>query len=202
MTATSVVDSDTPGARRDRVVVKSNTGHLLLTGRTAAIRAPLWPFYHIDLRSNEFLFDVKLYGMARARAAPVKPILVVAGDAEAGDSLVEALRGLGRIAIWVDARESALEMTEAVDFAAVLVNVEDRAAWTTCVALASRARCPVAVVTTLLARDRRYRNRAFKAGVSAYVCRPCTSGRLRALLARLSSGETAIEMTDGAAYSA
>ncbi|MBA2258963.1 MAG: hypothetical protein H0W18_08710 [Acidobacteria bacterium] len=92
-------------------------------------------------------------------------------------------------------------MTEAVDFAAVLVNADDRAAWRVCGELARAARCPVAVVTTFLARDRRYRNRAFKAGVAAYVCRPCTTGRLRALLARLSSGETGIELTDGAAYS-
>jgi DNA-binding response OmpR family regulator len=112
------------------------------------------------------------------------------------------VRRLGRIAVWVDACESALEMTEAVDFAAVLVNVDEIAAWTICRELARAARCPVAVVTPFLARDRRYRNRAFRAGVSAYVCQPCTTARLRALLARLSSGETAIELTDGAAYTA
>jgi DNA-binding response OmpR family regulator len=132
----------------------------------------------------------------------MKPVLVVAADAAAGDSLVAALRRLGRIAICVDACESALEMTEAVDFAAVLVNVDDGAAWAACGELARAARCPVVVVTAFLARDRRYRRRAFNAGISAYVCRPCTIGRLRALLARLSSGETAIELTEGSEYSA
>lgn len=90
-------------------------------------------------------------------------------------------------------------MMRVVDFAVVIVNIEDAADWDPCRRIAAAAVCPVAVVTRFLARDRRYRQRAFRAGVAAYVCRPCTKARLREMLMRLRSGEIGIELVEGAA---
>jgi AmiR/NasT family two-component response regulator len=129
-----------------------------------------------------------------------RPVLVVSGNPAAADWVTNDLRALGRIAVSSDTCETALEMMRIVDFAVVMVNIEDAADWDRCRRIAAAAACPVAVVTRFLARNRRYRKRAFRAGVAAYICRPCTKTRLYEMLMHLRSGETSIEMVEGAAY--
>jgi DNA-binding NtrC family response regulator len=128
-----------------------------------------------------------------------RPILVV-GD-ESNTHLVYELRRLGRTAVWVEACESALEMIEAVEFGLVIVNVEQAREWITCRRMAKASGCPVAVATRFLAADRRYRNRAFRSGVAAYMCRPFSRSRLREMLKRVGAGERSVELVEGAAYS-
>ena len=128
------------------------------------------------------------------------PILVV-GDELNTPHLVSELRRLDRMAVWVDACRSALEMVEAVEFGLVIVNVEQAREWATCRRLAAASGCPVVVATRFLAADRRYRNRAFRAGVAAYMCRPFSRRRLRELLTRVGAGERSVELVAGAPYS-
>lgn len=132
----------------------------------------------------------------------VDPVLVVGGTADIAATLVDSLRELGRAAIRVECREAALEVIAMRDLAAIIVNVNASADWTTCRHLAQAGHCPVAVVTHLYAPDRRYRQRAFDLRAAAYVCHPCTKGKLRAMLLRFREGEVAFELTENAAYSA
>jgi DNA-binding response OmpR family regulator len=129
------------------------------------------------------------------------PVLVVSRDPAAGQSLTDDLRTLGRIAVYIDGYDAALQMIRDVEFGTVIVNVDDESDWSVCRRIAARAACPVAVATRLLARDRRYRRRAFRAGVAAYLFRDRTRLRLRQILTRLTNGERSIESVDGARYS-
>lgn len=129
-----------------------------------------------------------------------RPILVISRDLTTANSLVNDLRELGRIAVYIDACEAALEMMGVADFAVVIVNIVGAADWDTCRRIAAATVCPVAVVGRFVARDRRYRKRAFRAEVAAYICEPCTKARLREMLMRLSSGETGVELVQGASY--
>jgi DNA-binding response OmpR family regulator len=128
------------------------------------------------------------------------PILVVAGDSLTARTLIGDLRQLGHITVTIEACGTALEMMQAVQFGLAIVEVERRTDWRTCRRVVAAARCPVAVVTRLLARDRRYRESAFGMGVTAYVCTPCSRTRIRELLRRIGSGDRAIELVDGSAY--
>ena len=129
-----------------------------------------------------------------------RPVLVLSYETGDTASLVGDLRGLGRVAVSIDAYDTALEMMQVVEFAVVIVNIDDAADWHTCERIAATAACPVSVVTRFLARDRRYRVRAFGAGVAAYVCRPCSKACLREMLIRAKSGEIGIELVRGAGY--
>ena len=129
-----------------------------------------------------------------------RPILVV-GDESNTPQLMAELRRLGRIAVWVEACGSAQEMIETVRFGLVIVSVERRAGWASCRRLAAASDCPVVVATRFLASDRRYRNRAFRAGITGYMCRPFSRRRLREMLTRVGAGERSIELVEGAPYS-
>jgi DNA-binding response OmpR family regulator len=90
-------------------------------------------------------------------------------------------------------------MMQIVEFALVVVDVDDPADWAVCRRLAASGCCPVAIVTRFLRRDRYYRSRAFSMGVTAYLCKPCTVSHLRELLKRMRSNERNIEIGGGAA---
>jgi DNA-binding response OmpR family regulator len=123
----------------------------------------------------------------------------VASEPSTGESLVRHLRQLEEVAVWIDSGEAALDMMKVVEFALVIVDVNGAADWAICRRLVASGR-PVAVVTRLLVRDRRYRTHAFRMGIAAYVCKPCTQSRLREMLRRVRSDERYIEIVDGAAY--
>ena len=127
------------------------------------------------------------------------PILVVAKSPTA-ETLIRELRQLTRIAVAIDSCESALEMMEVVNFGLVIVEIRDDADWCTCRRIVSAARAPVAVVTRCLARNRHFREFAFRMGVAAYIAVPCTPVRLRALLRHIEAGRGGIELVRGAAY--
>lgn len=129
-----------------------------------------------------------------------RPVLVVGADGGAGERLVAGLRGRRLIAVWIDDPDAALEMMQVVEFAAVVVHVDAMAAWGTCWRIVARAACPVVVVTHFLARDRHFRDPAFRVGVSGYVSGPDPAARLGEMLARLAAGETALEAVNGAAF--
>jgi DNA-binding response OmpR family regulator len=113
--------------------------------------------------------------------------------ATAGD-VVNGLQRLGRVAVSIDACRAAVEMLRAIEFGLVIVDIRTSSDWRTCRRMTAEGGCAVVVVSHLLARDRRYRKRAFAMGVVAYVRKPCTRQRLRETLARVKSGETAIEV--------
>jgi DNA-binding NarL/FixJ family response regulator len=125
------------------------------------------------------------------------PILVLASDIAVGEQTVGDLRRLGRVSVMVDAATAAIEMMQAIDFAFVMVHVSTADDWSACRAVTAAAGCPVAVVTYLIARDRRYRRRAFAMGVSAYLHRPYKRRDLRYLLRCLEQGGTEIEVVRG-----
>jgi DNA-binding response OmpR family regulator len=129
-----------------------------------------------------------------------QPLLVVGAEAETAQPILHELRRLGRTAVWVDTAAAAVEMAEAVAFALVLVIVDQAGDWTTCWRLTRAAPAPVAVLTRFLSPDRRYRRRAFAAGVVGYACQPCGRLRLRALLRRNAAGETQVELVEGARF--
>lgn len=128
------------------------------------------------------------------------PILVVGFEERTADAAVRELRRCGHIAIWLDSCVGALEMLGVVDFALVVIVVERNGDWDWCRRIVTATRTPVAVLTPLLARDRRYRLKAFTVGVVAYVCLPCTSGRVRKLLERLRAGDRHFALTTGSLY--
>jgi DNA-binding response OmpR family regulator len=134
------------------------------------------------------------------RSSGRPPILVVAGDSLTAEALIRDLRRLGQVAVPIDACQAALEMVRAVRFGLAIVEVRHRADWTTCRRLVAARCCPVAIVTRLLARDRRYRRRAFGLGVTAYMVAPFSRTRVRELLRRIRSGERSIELVTRSAY--
>jgi AmiR/NasT family two-component response regulator len=127
-------------------------------------------------------------------------VLLVTNDRMLAERALKDLRRLEQIAVAVDTCDVALEMMDAVEFALVIVDVEAAADWWTCQRVLQSHRAPVAILTRFLAPDRRYRRWAFEAGVNAYVCKPCTTSRLRKLLGRLHRGEPCVEVVDGTAY--
>jgi CheY-like chemotaxis protein len=128
-----------------------------------------------------------------------KPILVVSAEATTAEHVVERLRRLGRVAVAIETSPAAIEMMQVIDFGLVIVDVQRPSDWHTCQRVTGEATCAVAVISHLLARDRRYRDRAFRMGVAAYITKPCTRRRLREALARIESGQTAIEVLGPAA---
>ena len=91
-------------------------------------------------------------------------------------------------------------MMEVVDFSLVIVDVAGAADWRVCRRLVESRRSAVAIITSFLAKDRRYRRLAFKMGVAAYAGKPCARGRLREMLRRLERGERGIELVSGAVH--
>ena len=130
----------------------------------------------------------------------VNPILVVAGEPQAGDALVRALRELRRVTVALDSPKTALEMMQAIDVALIIVDVSTASDWRGSEMLARAAACPVAVVTAFLARDRRFRNRAFDSGVAGYLCKPWTPARLHDMVRRLEAGHRDIEILGSAVF--
>jgi two-component SAPR family response regulator len=128
------------------------------------------------------------------------PMLVVGLDPTLGGSIVTLLRRLGHIAVWVDAPHSAIEILETVECRLVFAIVEHDTDWQMASRLARTGHCKVAIVTRFLAANRRYRDRAFRAGVAAYLSLPCTVERLREAVERLERGDAAIELVAGAPY--
>jgi DNA-binding response OmpR family regulator len=125
------------------------------------------------------------------------PILVVGRDNWHAQPIVDELRRLECTAVWADTCAIAREMMEVVDFSLVIVDVECAEEWMICGQIAVIAQCRVAVMTPLLADDRRYRDAAFGMGVDAYVSSTDVRGRLEELLTRLGAGERRIELVDG-----
>jgi DNA-binding response OmpR family regulator len=138
--------------------------------------------------------------MVKTPLAP-RPILVVGTEPTEIAQLVEDLRQIGTIAVGVDASHVAIEMMRSFGFRLVIVHAGEPSDWGVSERVAAAATCPVAVVTRLLARDRRYRTTAFRSGVAACVSQPCTRTRLRELLRRLDSDPLPIELVEGAAPS-
>jgi DNA-binding response OmpR family regulator len=131
-----------------------------------------------------------------------RPVLVVARGPATGESIVRDLRQLEQVAVCVDSCEPAFDMMQIVEFALVVVDVDNPADWAVCRPLVASGCCPVAIVTRFLRRDRYYRSRAFSMGAAAYLCKPCTISHLRELLTRVRSNERDIEIVRGAAYCA
>lgn len=129
-----------------------------------------------------------------------RPILVVGDDQSAGEQLVDALRHLHRVAVWVDAPETAVEMVQTVAFEMVVVEVAGAADWVACARIAAAADCAVTVATRFLAPDRRFRERAFRSGAAAYITEPCSAARLGEALRRVRSCERGIEIVAGSVY--
>jgi len=128
------------------------------------------------------------------------PILVVS-ESETTDALIRELGQLQCIAVAIDTCEAALEMMDVVNFQLVIVEITADADWRTCRRIVNAARAPVAIITRFLARTRRFRECAFRMGVIAYVCMPCTATRMRTLIRCIESGQRGIELVQGAAYS-
>lgn len=127
--------------------------------------------------------------------------LIVTSDRMLAEHLVHELRTLDWIAVSVDDCDIALEMMEVVDFSLVMVDVTRAQDWLAFRRLVEAKRGSVAVVTSFLADDHRYRTFAFQTGALAYVCRLCAvGGRLCEMLRRLQRGERCIEVVDGAAH--
>jgi DNA-binding response OmpR family regulator len=134
------------------------------------------------------------------QAGGLRPILVSGGEPETAAQLVFELRRLGYLAIWMDSSAAALEAIEAISFAVVIVIVTTEQGWTESRRLAAAVACPVVVGTRYLARDGRYRRRAFRSGVAAYMSPPYARTRLRQMLKRVLRGDTGIELTAGAEF--
>lgn len=130
----------------------------------------------------------------------LRPVLVVGRDFVTLEAILRDVRQLTQVAIWIDSCETAREMMQVVEFAVVVVDVEGPTDWRVCRRLAVPRNRRIAVVTRLLAPDRHHRETAFAMGVAAYVCKPCTRARLRAMLKRVQAGEPRIELVDGARY--
>ncbi len=124
------------------------------------------------------------------------PVLVISSDPIVAAQIVNDLRSLRRVAVAVDECATALEMMRTIAFALIIVEVAVDTDWRTCERIAVAARCPVAVVTSFLAPDGRYRSRAFRWGIAAYISKPCTRPRLKQALRRIESGERTIEIVD------
>jgi DNA-binding response OmpR family regulator len=128
------------------------------------------------------------------------PILVTGVESETAEYLVVELRRLGRLTIWMDSWRSALEAIESINFEIVIMLVNQHSDWTACRALVAASEGPVVVATRFLAPDRRYRKRAFRCGVAAYMCPPFTRARLRQMIRRVESGDTKVELVVGSAF--
>jgi DNA-binding response OmpR family regulator len=126
--------------------------------------------------------------------ATPNPILIISSRGETAGPIAEQLRALGHLPVWVIGCETAMEMIEVAQFAAAIVEIDRYSDWVTCRRLAAMGRAPIAVMTSLLAPDRRYRRRAFRMGVSAYLGPPITRRRLRELLKHLRAGVRFIEL--------
>ena len=128
------------------------------------------------------------------------PILVTGAESDTAEHLVVKLRRLGRLTIWMDSWRSALEAVDSIHFDIVIILVSQPSDWTACRALVTASDCPVVVATRFLAPDRRYRTRAFRCGVAAYMCPPYSPTRLRQMIRRVESGDTRVELVAGAAF--
>jgi CheY-like chemotaxis protein len=126
--------------------------------------------------------------------------LLMTSNRALASSLLRDLRRLGQTGVSVDSCEVALEMMGAAEFALVIVDVDAPGDWWTCQRLVQSKRAPVAILTRFVAPDRRYRRWAFAAGVSAYMCKPCTTSRLRRMLSRMRRGDLQVEVVEGTAY--
>lgn len=126
--------------------------------------------------------------------------LIVTSDTTLAERLVHELRALDWIAVSVDNCDIAHEMMEVVDFSLVIVDVADAPDWLVCRRLVDARRSTVAVVTSFLAEDRRYRRFAFQMGVAAYACKPCAPSRLDEMIRRLQQNERCIELVAGALH--
>lgn len=124
--------------------------------------------------------------------------LIVSSDTALAEHLVQELRTLDWIAVSIDSCDIALEMMEAVDFSLVIVDIVAWADWLVCRRLVDAGRSTVAIVTSFLAEDRRYRRFAFQMGVAAYACRLCAQDRLCEMLRRLQRNERCIELVSSA----
>ncbi len=127
-----------------------------------------------------------------------QPVLVVSGDRAAAGQIADDLRALGRTVSRAVTCAHALARLRRGGVGLVLVDVDSLADWIACGRIAAASRCPVAIVTRFLARDRRFRETAFGMRVSAYVAKPCTPSRLRELIRHLRSGARSIELVDPA----
>jgi DNA-binding response OmpR family regulator len=131
----------------------------------------------------------------------LQPLLLVSSEGTLAEEVIRHLRLLGEIAVWIDTYNAADEMMQVVDFGLIVVHVATPCDWSMCRRIAHATRCPVGIITHLLAHDRRYRDRAFSMGVAAYIARPVSRARLRELLRRVRAGDTSIELIKGAPYS-
>jgi xanthine/CO dehydrogenase XdhC/CoxF family maturation factor len=130
-----------------------------------------------------------------------KPILVCASEAAAAEPIVSDLRRAQRIAVTMEDARTTLEMMQVVDFGVTVVEIGEKRDWLVWEQVIAAADCPVAILTHFLARDRRYRDRAFRRGVAAYVSKPCPGARLREVVDRLEAGEKSLEVLGSATYS-
>lgn len=125
-------------------------------------------------------------------------VLVVSGDPTVAAQIDDDLRALGRTVSRAATCAQALTRLGRGGVGLVLVDVDSVADWIACGRIAAASRCPVAIVTRFLARDRRFRETAFGMRISAYVAKPCTPARLRELVRQLRSGARSIELVDPA----
>ena len=123
-----------------------------------------------------------------------RPTLVTGKPDRTAESLVVELRRLGRRTVWADTSESARALIDEIDFEMIVVLVEREADWAEWEWLPRAVACPVIIGSPLLARDRRYRRRAFGAGARAYMSTPYTRRRLREVISRVGDGEAGVEL--------
>lgn len=123
------------------------------------------------------------------------PVLVIGSDRAQGDFYVNGLRALGVLAFCIDTRDALVELTNSVDFTAVLVDINRNADWWVLVQLAAlRRRAPIVPIARPAADRRRYRDFAFSLGCQGFVEKPTTVERLRDLIGQLGRGNARVEV--------
>jgi hypothetical protein len=123
------------------------------------------------------------------------PVLVVCADRAQGDFYVNGLRAIGVLAFAIDTCDALLELTNNVDFTAVLVDISRNADWWVLVQLAAlHRRAPIVPMARPATDGRRYRDFAFSLGCRGFVEKPTTVERLRDLIGQLGRGNARVEM--------
>jgi hypothetical protein len=128
-----------------------------------------------------------------------EPVVVI-GRPRVARPLVARLRRAGWPATQVADCDRAIAVLRHRALSAVFVCVDTIDDWSVCWRVAAAADCPVAVYTSFLAPDRRFRETAFAARVSAYIAPSCKGARLREALTRLTAGERGVELTTGGPF--
>lgn len=132
---------------------------------------------------------------SRLPVLPRGPVLVVASDHETAERYVGGLRDCGVITLSVDTSDTALDIMEAVDFAAVFVDVPRADDWWLLLRLAATPSCtPVLIPVARMVPDGRYQRLAFAIGCAAFIGRPADGHELWHALQCVSNGEWHVEV--------